>query len=307
MSQANRTSVKSLAEVTYGVTPANSADWQAMRYKAHDLGAMPKTVISEEIRADRMVSDLIVVGQEVKGNVGIELSATSYDEWMEAALCGTWSTNVLKAGIAERSFSIEVGHEDWSPVQYLQYTGMRIAGFNMDFAYGAVVSGQFQFAGKSAAQSTTSLIGSGSVDAATTTSVMNASAGITAATIDGSAPGAAIKKISLKLDNTLRPVEGIGQSGPTDQSYGRSMVTGTIEMYFETIAMYNKLIAGTSAALAWTVAQDSKSYAFSIPKLKFNSGNPPVTGPDTDVMISLEFTALYDSGSSSQISITRVP
>lgn len=307
MSEANRVSIKYVAEVTPGTTPTNSINWKYARFLSQNFNATPKTVVSNEIRSDRMVSDLIVVGQENRGDIGVELSAASYDDWLEAAMGGTWSTNVLKAGTTEKWFSFEVGFEDWTTVQYLQYKGVRVGGFNFDFPYGDVVKGSFNFAGLTALQSTTSLKGSGTVAAVNTNSVMNAAAGMTAITLDGGAPGAAVKSIKLNLDNSVRAVEGVGSAGPTDLTYGRSMVTGSIEMYFETIAMYTKLLAGTSAALAWTVSDGAKSYAFLLPKIKFNSGAPVVTGVDTDVMINLDFTALYDGSETTNLKITRVP
>jgi len=307
MSEANRVSLKSLAEATYGTTPVNSNAWQMMRFTSQSIAAVPKTVMSDELRYDRHVTDLILVGQEVKGDVGFELSEDSYDEWLAAAMCSTWSTNVLKQGVLKPSFSLEVGFEDWSPVQYLQYKGMRIGGFDLGFAFGEVVKGSFNWQGNTALQSTTSLRGTGTAPlAAPTTEVMDASAGLTAVTIDGGAPVGAIKRINIKLENNLRPIEGVGSATPTGISYGRGVLTGSLEMYFESAAMYTKLLAGTTAALSWTVAKNAKSYQFTIPKLKFNSGNPPATGVDTDVMINLEFTGLYDGTALSNLVITRV-
>lgn len=307
MSEANRVSLKYIAEVTPGTTPANSANWKSARFLSQNFNAAPKTVVSNEIRSDRMVSDLVVVGQQSSGEVGVELSAASYDDWLEAAMGGAWSTNVLKAGTNEKWFSMEVGFQDWTTVQYLQYKGVRVAGFSFEFPYGDLVKGSFSFAGLTALQSTTSLVGTGSTAAVNTNAVMNSAAGMTSILLDGGAPGGAIKSIKLNLDNGVRAVEGVGSAGPTDLTFGRSMITGSIEMYFETIAMYTKLLAGTSATLAWTVSDGSKSYNFSLPKIKFNSGSPTVTGVDTDVMQTLEFTALYDGTATSNLVITRVP
>ena len=296
MSEANRVSLKSLAEVSYGATPANSNAWQMMRFTSQSIAAVPKTVMSDELRSDRHLTDLILVGNEVKGDVGFELSEDSYDEWLAAAMCSTWATNVLKQGVLKPSFSLEVGFEDWTTVQYLQYKGMRIGGFDLNFAFGEVVKGTFNWQGKEALQSITSLRGAGTAPlAAPTTEVMDASAGMTAVTIDGGAPVGAIKRINLKLENNLRPIEGVGAAAPTGISYGRGIVSGSIEMYFESVAMYTKLLANTTAALSWNVTKNAKSYQFTVLKLKFNAGNPPATGVDTYVMMTLDLTGCYDS------------
>jgi hypothetical protein len=263
--------------------------------------------MSDEIASSRQVSDLALVGTDITGSMGFELSATTFDDLFEMAMGGTWATNVLKAGTTERSASLEQAFNDWDTVQYLAFKGVRVGGFDLSCNFGEIVKGNFNFMGKSATQSTTSLVGSGSTAAAPTTEVMDAAAGVTAITLDGGAPGAAIKGVSLKLENNLRPIEGIGQASATGVAWGRSILTGTIDMYFETIAMYNKVLANTSAALSITIAKSSKSFTFLVPKLKFNSGAPVVQGVDTDVMISLPFTGLYDSGEATNLKITRVP
>jgi len=160
-------------------------------------------------------------------------------------------------------------------------------------------------AGKEAVTSTTSLVGAGSTTAATTTDVVNGSSDVSSILLDGGAPGSIIKSISLNLDNSMRPVEGIGAAGPSDQAYGRSMVTGSLEMYFDDIAAYDKLIANTAATLQWTVGDGTSSQTFLLPKIKFNDGQPDVSGVDTDVMLTLNFTALYDAVEDTNLKITR--
>lgn len=306
MSEANRVSLKYIPEVTYGTTPTDSSGWQALRYVSQSIAAAPQTVISNEIRSDRMVSDLVLVGNQVGGDMTMELSMTTYDELLEAAMMGTWTTDVLKAGIVERSFSVEAGFEDWSPAHYLQYKGMRVGGFNLSFPYGAIVTGGFQMVGKEALESATSLVGAGSTTAATTTDVVNGSSDVTAIQIDGGAPGVIIKTINLTLNNSMRPIEGIGSVGPSDQSAGRSLITGSLECYFDNITMYQALLNNTDIALNWTVGDGSNTQTYLLPKIKFNSGVPAVTGVDTDVMLPLEFTALYDSVEGTNLKITRV-
>jgi len=228
-----------------------------------------------------------------------------FDDLLESAMYDSWTANVLDVGTTESSFSLEVGYDDWSPAQYLQYKGVRVSGFSLNFAYGAVVTGSFEFAGKEALASTTSLVGTGSIGAATVTEVVNGSGDVSSITIDGGAPGVVVKSISLTLDNGLRPIEGIGSIGPSDQAAGSAAITGSIEVYFDSITMYNKLINNTAAAIQWTVGDGVDTHTFLLPKVKFNDGNPAVTGKDTDVMLMLNFTALFDSVTGTSLRITR--
>lgn len=304
MSEANRVSLKYIAETVYGTTPV-SGNWNVLRYTSQNMAANPQTVISNELRSDRQVSDLILVGNQVGGEFGLELSAGTYDELLEAAMQGTWATNILKVGQTARSFSFEAGVPDWTTPHFFTYKGMRVAGFNMNFPYGAVVTGGFKLVGKEATESITSL-NVGTDVAANTNPVMNGSSGISSILLDGGAPGVIIKSVSLNVDNSMRPIEGIGTLGPSNQASGRAMITGTVEAYFDNITLYRKLLQNALASLAWTVGDGSKTYAFSIAKLKFNDGNPAVSGVDTDTMLSLNFTALYDA-TDTALKITRVP
>lgn len=306
MSESNRVELKYVAEVTYGTTPTNSTAWQAMRYASNTLGGRPNTIVSNEINATRQVADLIQVGQEVGGEIACEFSCNTYDDLIQAAMCGTWTADVLKVGTTERHFSLEAKYADWTVPHYLQYKGMRVGSASFNFAYGSVATVSFGFAGKTHLSTTTSLLGTGSVVAATTTDVLNGSSDISGVEIDGSAPTSIVKSITVNISNNLRPIEGVGAVGPQDQAYGRASITGTIEMYFDDAAAYTKLLANTSATFEFTVGDGSNSYTFYFPKIKFNTGSPEASGIDTDVMQRLEFTALYDS-TDTALKITRVP
>lgn len=310
MSESNLVGLKYIDEDeggagTYGTTPANGT-WQDLRYVSSSLAANPQTVISNELRSDRMVSDLVKVSEAVGGDVAVELSDGTYDDLLEAGMGGTWTTNVLKAGATKRAYSLELDYDFDGTPHYLQYKGMRVGGFNFNFTYGAIITGGFVFAGKEALSSATSLVGTGSTTAKTTTDVINGSDQVTSITLDGGAiTGVTVRSITLNLDNSMRPFEGIGAAGPSNQSYGRSMITGSIETYFDSTDLYDELLAGTAIAIQWVVSDGTNTMTFLMPNVKFNSGTPAVPGVDTDVMLNLEFTALYDSTEDTNLKITR--
>lgn len=92
LQSTNRVAIAKVREATFGVTPASPA-FKAMRQTSSSLSASPQTVVSAEIRADRQVSDLILVGMQAGGDVGGELSFGAWDDEIEEALEGTWSNN----------------------------------------------------------------------------------------------------------------------------------------------------------------------------------------------------------------------
>ena len=70
MSDTNRVQIGLVEEATLGTTPATPA-FQALRItNAPSLAFEPNTVVSEEIRSDRQITDLILVGAEAGGEVG---------------------------------------------------------------------------------------------------------------------------------------------------------------------------------------------------------------------------------------------
>ncbi|QDP20663.1 phage tail tube protein [Bradyrhizobium cosmicum] len=92
LQSTNRVALAKVREATFGVIPANPA-FKAVRQTSSSLAANPQTKISAEIRGDRQVTDLILVGEDASGNVGGELAFGVADDDFEEALQGTWSNS----------------------------------------------------------------------------------------------------------------------------------------------------------------------------------------------------------------------
>jgi len=66
-----------------------------------NLAFQPNTIVSEEIRPDRQISDLILVGAEAGGDTGIEISYGAFDALITGALFNTFTETVIKQGTGE--------------------------------------------------------------------------------------------------------------------------------------------------------------------------------------------------------------
>jgi hypothetical protein len=66
-----------------------------------NLAFQPTTIVSEEIRPDRQISDLILVGAEAGGDTGIEISYGAFDSLITGALFSTFADTVIKEGTGE--------------------------------------------------------------------------------------------------------------------------------------------------------------------------------------------------------------
>lgn len=89
---SNRASLRYLLEDSnaWGVTPASGAP-REMRITGSQLAAQKETVTSDELRSDRMVSNIVEVGASAEGDINFEFSAGAIDDFLAAFLYGLWS------------------------------------------------------------------------------------------------------------------------------------------------------------------------------------------------------------------------
>lgn len=97
MSDTNRVSLRFVEEATYGTTPTTPYLKAIPFTAASDLGQTPETVVSDIIRDDRQVSDLILVGSSAAGGFDTELAYEVHDELLEGVMYSTWGAPGLTA------------------------------------------------------------------------------------------------------------------------------------------------------------------------------------------------------------------
>ena len=99
----------------------------------------------------------------------------------------------------------------------------------------------------------------------------------------------------------------VGSADTLLPSIGKSSVTGSVTAYFENTTLLDKFVSETTSAIQFTLTDAAgNDYIVLLPKVKYNSGNPEVSGPGA-ITVTLDFVALYNSSDASQIKITRVP
>lgn len=99
LSSANRTALYRVRESTWGTTPASPTLIET-RYTGESIDENLSFEKSKEIRSDRMVADTILVDSSPSGAFNIEMSYTSFEDLIEAALMGTIGTSLAIVGIA---------------------------------------------------------------------------------------------------------------------------------------------------------------------------------------------------------------
>jgi hypothetical protein len=114
-----------------------------------------------------------------------------------------------------------------------------------------------------------------------------------------------VTALELSLENGIEPLFAVGSSTTQRPAIGKSRVTGTLTSYFESKALYEKFLNETSSSIALTLTDlDGNDYLIEIGNVKYNSGQPDVSGEGA-VTIAMDFVGLYDSADASNIVITR--
>lgn len=303
MSDGSRHGIAIIRESSYGVTPATPA-FQNIRVKSCNLALTKNSGQSEELRQDRQIAHFKHGTEQVGGGLSFELSAQSFDDLLESALGGTWTTDVLKTGLLRRSYTIERYFGDIAPADkpWHRYLGCEVNTFTLNVPTEGRVNGNFEILGKELALGS-ALIAGATYSASTTTEVMDSFTG----TIDeGGASIGIVTEISLSLNNSLNPKFAVGSKKTLRPSIGRSNLTGQITVYFENASLYEKFINESSTSLAFSIEDAAgNSYDFLLPKIKYTGAQIDVSG-EGQILLPLPFQALYDSAEGTNLKITRV-
>jgi len=228
---------------------------------------------------------------------------------LEAAAAGktiTVNGSMLRNGTTKSSFSLEKVFDDLSPKVYEAFVGMMVNGFSGSVQANSVLSGSFEFIGKTASAGTVS-VSPGSVNDATTSDVMNAVANVASIQEAGSdVSSGLVSALEFSVGNNLRGQSAIGVLGFRGVGVGKMDVTGSLTAFFENKNLQDKYIAGTESSLSFRV-NDAKgnTYIFSFPRVKFESSEQSAGGQDSDIMQALNWRSIRHSTYDCQIQIDK--
>ena len=92
MSDTNRVAIRAVKEATFGVVPATPDLQELCITGLPGLAFTPETTVSEKIRSDRQIDDLVLVGGEAAGDVNSELAFDVHDLLLEGAFFNLFQT-----------------------------------------------------------------------------------------------------------------------------------------------------------------------------------------------------------------------
>lgn len=293
-----------VAEATYGTTPATPT-FKTFRTTGGGPRTNKTTQTSDELRADRNVPDEGLLGLGVGGAYPIEFSYGTFDDMLEAALRGTWTTNVLKNGVTPKYFTVEETLELGATYSFHRYTGCTVNTFSLAIAARAKVTGSIGLVGQKETLAST-IVTDATYTAATTEPILTSSAHVAALAVAGLNPVPKVRSLNLEFNNNLRERPVVGSLYTEEFGAGRFDATGTLEAYFESQALYEAVLDHGGGALSFNIGKDTnKKYTVLLPKIIFLDGAKQIGGNNDDVMVSIPFRAVYDATEDCSVKITR--
>jgi hypothetical protein len=130
MSDANKTLLSYALETAFAETPDLASVLLDVRFLSESLAHRKDTVVSEEIRADRVRSGVVQVGQGAEGSIETEMIVGAYNDWILASLQSSAfsvSSDAVTADIDETAETITATAGTFSATtqaaRYIKVTG----------------------------------------------------------------------------------------------------------------------------------------------------------------------------------------
>lgn len=303
IAESDGTRLAFIAEATEGTTPATPA-FQTLRFNNESIAAQKETVKSEEIRADKNVSDILHVGTNVAGGISAEFSYGTFDDLIESVFRGVWTVDVLKNGLTRNSFSFEKTFEQGTTDSYIRYEGCFIDTMDLSISSKSIITADFGLLGLSASDGADAIITGATYLAATTPDVMTA--GNEVGTVTVGALSATIKGIDLSFKSQNRGQPQVGSNDLAGIALGQFEVTGSLDLYFESIDIYNSIRAHDSVAITINLGSvTTEKYTLLLPACRLLDGDPMAGGNGQDAQFTVGFQAKFDSGEAATAKLTR--
>jgi hypothetical protein len=253
---------------------------------------------SNELRSDRHIADLRHGLQSVSGDISVELSYDSFDDIIESAMYEEWETDdTIVTGTTEKSFTLQKYFSDIT--QYHVFPGCVVNTWNISVTPNGIITSTFNVMGEEMITSATSVL-----PAASAKSSYSPFDSFSGTLTEGGVTNALITSIDFSLSNNLSTLPVIGSDKTIGLVDGRANITGTVSAYFANSTLLDKFINETESSLSFQLTDGTRSYTFTMPRIKYSGGDVPVNG-EGPIVMNMPFQALYDSGDGYSLIITK--
>jgi hypothetical protein len=310
MTDSSQTQIAYVKETTYGVTPTAPAFKKFRTTAIPSLTPQNAFISSDEIRSDRNIPSVVASGQSASFELPIEFSYGSFDDMLQAFMCSTWSSDVLKNGTALTSFTFENKFVTNSGLRYQRILGAVVNTFSLSASANGKAEGSFGLMGRQGTAANAA-IASSTYAEAETTDFFRATDDLTI-TLGGGIGSVPVMSISLTGTNNNRMRNVVGSKYTDGIGLGQFVMSGSISTYFNDSALYDAYLDGVENGTYYelTVLFDDGAagqYEIYLPRVKLSNGSVPGGGNNADVMANFDFTAVFDPDTGCAMQITRTP
>lgn len=306
----NYTDISYVAEATPGVTPATPA-FQILPTTGGSPELKTTTQVSEAIRSDRQIDDLIPVDAEVIGDLNFELSYAPYKPLLQQILRPTAgpSDAVINGNKAPQTYTFCKRVVASATTYYFYYTGVVLGNLKLSFSTGSRLTGSISVIGETETPTETGIVGQTFVQPPAHV-IMNSVDNILDLSLTGLPANTCFKSLELTIDNSSTGAKCIGVYGNSEVADFGLNITGSIETYFEDLVLYQKFKAAEAFAMAIELKDGlDNELKMTFPKCKFEELSVPIPGKDQFLTMPGTLRALRDQalGYTAKFEFTDAP
>lgn len=290
-----------VAESTIGTTPATPA-FTTLKITSFNLNRTAELIRSQYL-GDRNPKCLAHGNVSVSGDVVQPLIFGASDDFLQAALGGTWTTDVLQNGDVRRAFTMLREQQNFTGAdKFLFYTGCEINTMGLSVAQNSDVTATFGVIGVEQTDTHEAITGQTFVAAPTECPFRYDRGSISA---DGETL-ADVTAFELNVTNNIESSYVLFSKVTGSKPNGEFNVTGNLTMQFRDFDLYDKYRRAEKVEID-LVLEDSagNSYEISLPSALLNSGTADVGGPG-EIPISFDFECDKSEDSDYTMQVTRV-
>ena len=180
--------------------------------------------------------------------------------------------------------------------RFHEFVGCQINAFSLSVGTSGTIETSFTLMGANMTEETSHV---GTVSAVSAAERVPFQASDAQVTFNGSGSNVCTE-FSLSVDNGMSAMYVIGDDTPIEGHLGKSAVTGSMTVLFESNAEYTRFVSNNKTAIVLTIGSGVTGLSFEMPVCALTAGTVEIAS-DGAVTASIEYTALFDSGVSSSI------
>jgi len=297
-------------ETVFGV-PDASPNFTVMPFTSFNVEYNTTVITTPIIHGDRMQHFARNGNVTVSGDIGSVLLPEVHDGLLKSLLLADdWDGDELKTGLVRTSYTLEkvVGKNDGT-FHYYTYNGQVPKALSISVKPDDVVTATWTFVGTSAEEVAEESLDADSYDDAGDD--VQPFVHLDGTFSEAGVPLGNFTGIDLTIDNGYEGIPVIGSRYARDVIPRQSTITGVFTATFEDPTIQSKFISQTHTDLTLLLSdgapnpgQPERTLTIFLPNVHLDSYTAPITD-DFVIVQTFTFTALYDSGTGSDIVITR--